>query len=215
MDICCKHFYVVRILTPIVSLSDHRSHTVIGDPVSSGEYGLWDRAWGRSGLLSNVLADHHLTQNRQARNIFQFVSSSKCSGPLTQNMQARILKKKKENANSTFSDEESPLYEFSARDISSKMQFEIILTMEGITPETGNTIQVFFMMAIAVVMMVRVIMVMVMMVFVMMVIVMMVRVMISMLLKMVMVLMLSSKEGIPIETGLTNYNIFLFLAKNR
>ena len=39
-------------------------------------------------------------------------------------------------------DEESPLYEFSARDISSKMQFEIILTMEGITPETGNTIQV-------------------------------------------------------------------------
>ena len=91
------------------------------------------------------------------------------------------------------------MYEFSARDISSKMQFEIILTMEGITPETGNTIQVFFMMAIAVVMMVRVIMVMVMMVFVMMVIVMMVRVMISMLLKMVMVLMLSSKEGIPIE----------------
>ena len=39
-------------------------------------------------------------------------------------------------------DEESPLYEFSARDISSKMQFEIILTVEGITPETGNTIQV-------------------------------------------------------------------------
>merc|ERR1712147_527810 len=39
-------------------------------------------------------------------------------------------------------DEESPLYEFSARDISSKMQFEIILTMEGITPETGNTVQV-------------------------------------------------------------------------
>ena len=121
---------------------------------------------------------------------------------------------KKENANSTFSDEESPLYEFSARDISSKMQFEIILTMEGITPETGNTIQVFFMMVIAVVMMVRVIMVMVMMVFVMMVIVMMFRVMISML-KMVMVLMLSSKEGITIETGLTKYNIFLMLAKNR
>ena len=39
-------------------------------------------------------------------------------------------------------DEESPLFEMSARDISSKMQFEIILTMEGITPETGNTIQV-------------------------------------------------------------------------
>ena len=39
-------------------------------------------------------------------------------------------------------DEESPLYELSARDISSKKQFEIILTMEGITPETGNTIQV-------------------------------------------------------------------------
>ena len=87
---------------------------------------------------------------------------------------------KKENANSTFSDEESPLYEFSARDISSKMQFEIILTMEGITPETGNTIQVFFMMVMAVVMMVRV--------------------MVN-LLKMVMVIMLSSKERIPIETG--------------
>ena len=56
--------------------------------------------------------------------------------------------------------------------------------------------------------------VMVMMIFVMMVILMMVRVIISML-KVVMVLMLSSKEGIPIETGLTNYNIFLFLAKNR
>ena len=39
-------------------------------------------------------------------------------------------------------DEESPLYEVSARDISTKMQFEIILTVEGITPETGNTIQV-------------------------------------------------------------------------
>jgi len=39
-------------------------------------------------------------------------------------------------------DEDSPLYEMSARDISSKKQFEIILTMEGITPETGNTIQV-------------------------------------------------------------------------
>ena len=93
-------------------------------------------------------------------------------------MQARILKKKKENANSTFSDEESPLYEFSARDISSKMQFEIILTMEGITPETGNTIQVFFMMVMAMVMMVRV--------------------MINML---KMVIMLFSKERIPIVTG--------------
>ena len=41
-----------------------------------------------------------------------------------------------------FPDEESPFYEMSARDISSKTQFEIILTMEGITPETGNTIQV-------------------------------------------------------------------------
>ena len=40
-------------------------------------------------------------------------------------------------------DEESPLYEVSARDISTKMQFEIILTVEGITPETGNTIQVY------------------------------------------------------------------------
>ena len=42
----------------------------------------------------------------------------------------------------TFSDEESPLWEISARDLTSKMQFEIVLTMEGITPETGNTIQV-------------------------------------------------------------------------
>ena len=41
-------------------------------------------------------------------------------------------------------DEDSPLFEMSARDISSKKQFEIILTMEGITPETGNTIQVSF-----------------------------------------------------------------------
>ena len=70
------------------------------------------------------------------------------------------------------------MYEFSARDISSKMQFEIILTMEGITPETGNTIQVFFIMVM----------------------VMVVRVMINML-NMVLVLILSSKEKIPIETG--------------
>ena len=40
------------------------------------------------------------------------------------------------------SDEESPLWEISARDLTSKMQFEVVLTMEGITPETGNTIQV-------------------------------------------------------------------------
>ena len=72
------------------------------------------------------------------------------------------------------------MYEFSARDISSKMQFEIILTMEGITPETGNTIQVFFIVVMAMVMMVRL--------------------MISML-KMVMVIMLFSKERIPIESG--------------
>lgn len=39
-------------------------------------------------------------------------------------------------------DEESPLWEMSARDLTSKMQFEVVLTMEGITPETGNTIQV-------------------------------------------------------------------------
>ena len=39
-------------------------------------------------------------------------------------------------------DEESPLWEISARDLTSKMQFEVVLTMEGITPETGNTIQV-------------------------------------------------------------------------
>jgi len=39
-------------------------------------------------------------------------------------------------------DEESPLWEISARELTSKMQFEVVLTMEGITPETGNTIQV-------------------------------------------------------------------------
>ena len=39
-------------------------------------------------------------------------------------------------------DEESPFWEMSARDLTSKMQFEVVLTMEGITPETGNTIQV-------------------------------------------------------------------------
>jgi len=38
-------------------------------------------------------------------------------------------------------DENSPLYEFSPRDILSK-QFEIILTIEGTTQETANTIQV-------------------------------------------------------------------------
>ena len=38
-------------------------------------------------------------------------------------------------------DADSPLWELSARDISSK-QFEIVLTMEGTTPETGNTVQV-------------------------------------------------------------------------
>ena len=38
-------------------------------------------------------------------------------------------------------DEESPLYNMSARTIN-EITFEIILTMEGITPETGNTVQV-------------------------------------------------------------------------
>ena len=38
-------------------------------------------------------------------------------------------------------DSDSPLWEVTARDISSK-QFEIVLTFEGTTPETGNTVQV-------------------------------------------------------------------------
>ena len=38
-------------------------------------------------------------------------------------------------------DAESPLYGMSARDIAENT-FEIVLTMEGITPETGNTVQV-------------------------------------------------------------------------
>ena len=41
-------------------------------------------------------------------------------------------------------DEESPLYNMSARDIAQNT-FEIVLTMEGITPETGNTVQVSIM----------------------------------------------------------------------
>jgi len=38
-------------------------------------------------------------------------------------------------------DSDSPLWDVTARDISSK-QFEIVLTFEGTTPETGNTVQV-------------------------------------------------------------------------
>ena len=38
-------------------------------------------------------------------------------------------------------DADSPLYEMSARNIAENT-FEIVLTMEGITPETGNTVQV-------------------------------------------------------------------------
>ena len=38
-------------------------------------------------------------------------------------------------------DSSSPLYSLSPRDILDT-QFEIILTLEGVTPETGNTIQV-------------------------------------------------------------------------
>jgi len=38
-------------------------------------------------------------------------------------------------------DSDSPLWTMTARDISNK-QFEIVLTMEGTTPETGNTVQV-------------------------------------------------------------------------
>ena len=38
-------------------------------------------------------------------------------------------------------DSDSPLWEVTARDISNK-QFEIVLTFEGTTPETGNTVQV-------------------------------------------------------------------------
>ena len=38
-------------------------------------------------------------------------------------------------------DRDSPLWTMTARDISNK-QFEIVLTMEGTTPETDNTVQV-------------------------------------------------------------------------
>ena len=38
-------------------------------------------------------------------------------------------------------DSESPLYDMSARNIAQNT-FEIVLTMEGITPETRNTVQV-------------------------------------------------------------------------
>ena len=40
-------------------------------------------------------------------------------------------------------DEDSPLYDMNPRDILSS-QFEILLTLEGVTEETGNTIQVKF-----------------------------------------------------------------------
>ena len=40
-------------------------------------------------------------------------------------------------------DAESPLYSMSAREIVENT-FEVVLTMEGITPETGNTVQVAF-----------------------------------------------------------------------
>merc|ERR1712240_658910 len=39
-------------------------------------------------------------------------------------------------------DASSPLFELSPKDLQA-MQFEIILSLEGTTPETGNTIQVF------------------------------------------------------------------------
>ena len=38
-------------------------------------------------------------------------------------------------------DEDSPLYDMNPRDILSS-QFEVIITLEGVTEETGNTIQV-------------------------------------------------------------------------
>ena len=38
-------------------------------------------------------------------------------------------------------DEDSPLYDMNPRDILSS-QFEILVTLEGVTEETGNTIQV-------------------------------------------------------------------------
>ena len=42
-------------------------------------------------------------------------------------------------------DSESPLWDMSARDLASNnKQFEIVLTFEGTTPETGNTVQVIF-----------------------------------------------------------------------
>ena len=38
-------------------------------------------------------------------------------------------------------DEDSPLYDMNPRDILSS-QFEVLVTLEGVTEETGNTIQV-------------------------------------------------------------------------
>ena len=40
-------------------------------------------------------------------------------------------------------DEESPFYDMNPRELLSS-QFEVILTLEGVTEETGNTIQVSF-----------------------------------------------------------------------
>ena len=40
-------------------------------------------------------------------------------------------------------DSDSPLWDLSARELASNTkQFEIVLTFEGTTPETGNTVQV-------------------------------------------------------------------------
>ena len=38
-------------------------------------------------------------------------------------------------------DSSSPLYKFAPRDINPNAQFEIIVSLEGTTPETGATIQ--------------------------------------------------------------------------
>ena len=39
-------------------------------------------------------------------------------------------------------DQRSPLYDLSPKDLQTR-QFEVIISLEGTTPETGNTVQVF------------------------------------------------------------------------
>ena len=61
-------------------------------------------------------------------------------GPITSSFELSPLKLKLYFHDSLFF-QDSPFYEMGPRDLLSS-QFEIIVTLEGVTEETGNTIQV-------------------------------------------------------------------------